>query len=185
MFDFRDYRGPIWPKHLKPEGEGTPYQEDFEPWWQRHSVEFSHLHPLLAEQWIHRHWSGTDFAFLPIETLRWQLASRSGDEILRSVRREIDTRLEPEIDYDQFQGLLGFDKFQTAIELDEGTWKHPIVALSTPSGWRSRRQGDLPKERLMLVEGHLRHRYLNALHAKGIPPKGPHQLFILYSPLVV
>lgn len=183
MFDFRDYHPPIWPDHLKPVGEGTVHKEDFSPWWERHGEELAHLHPQLVEQWVHRHWGGTDFAFLPLETLTWKLLLMDSDEILRTVRREISRELHPEFDYDQLQGLLAFEKSQTAVELDNGTWHLPIVALSTPSGWRARR-GNLPDERLMLVEGHQRHRYLNALHAKGIAPKGPHQVFVISSPLV-
>jgi hypothetical protein len=122
--------------------------------------------------------------FLPLKTLRWKIVEMTGKEVLASVRREISTRLDPEFDYEQFQGMHGFEKTQTAKELDQGSWSLPIVALSTPSGWQTKHR-TLPDERLMLLEGHQRHRYLNALHARGTPPDGPHQVFILSSPLVV
>lgn len=184
MFDFRSHRPSVWPVHLRPKGEGTGHQEAFSPWWERHKEELNHLHPQLAEQWIYRHWGGTEFTFLPIESLKWELVAMAGEEILSSIRREISRCLEPDFDYDQFQGDLGFEKSPTAVELDEGTWPFPIVALSTPSGWRAR-HADLPDERLMLVEGHQRHRYLNALHHKGLAPPGPHDVFIIKSPVVV
>jgi hypothetical protein len=183
MFDFREHRPPVWREDLKPLKEGTMYQEPFETWWARTQSELSHLHPRLAEQWIHRHWGGTEFRFLPLDTLRWELVTMSGEEILTTVQREISKRLDPEFDYEQLHGELGFPKSQTAIELDEGSWHFPIVSLSTPSGWASRCE-DFPDARLMLVEGHQRHRYLNALHALGKPPAGPHEMFVLHSPLV-
>src|SRR5688572_4769232 len=74
-------------EHLKP--VGTIEKEAFAPWWDRHGRELAHLHPQLAEQWIHRHWGDTEFMFLPIDTLRWELAEMEGEEILASVRREI------------------------------------------------------------------------------------------------
>lgn len=183
MFDFRHQPPSVWPEHLRPEGEGTVHKEHFPQWWARHSSELSHLHPQLAEQWIHRHWEGTEFRFLPLDTLTWELVLMDGEDIMRTVRREIARRLDPEFDYEQLHGLLAFEKSQTAIELDDGTWSLPIVALATPSGWIAR-HAELPDERLMLVEGHQRHRYLNALHAKGIAPAGPHQVFIISSPVV-
>lgn len=183
MLDFRRSRPSVWPEHLKPEGEGSIHKESFEPWWARHAPELAHIHPQLAEQWIHRHWGDTEFDFLPLETLAWELVTLSGEEILASVTREVARNLDPEFDYEQFQGMQGFPKAQTAIELDEGSWRLPIVTLSTPSGWLARR-GPLPGERLMLLEGHQRHRYLNALHALAMPPKGPHQMFIVQSPVV-
>jgi hypothetical protein len=183
MFEFRTYRASAWPEHLRPLGEGTVEKETFEAWWARHSAELGHLHPMLVEQWVYRHWDGTDFQFLPLDTLRWDLVVVEGEQILRSVRREIARNLDPDFDYEQLQGLTHFEKSETAIELDAGTWIYPIIALSTPSGWIAR-HAELPDERLMLVEGHQRHRYLNALHAKELAPSGSHQVFIIHSPLV-
>lgn len=105
-----------------------------------------------------------------------------GSEILSSVKRELAQQLDPEFDYESFQGRYGDDKLQTAKALDTGTWDYPIVALSTPSGWRSLK-GEFPSERLMLIEGHQRHRYLNALHYLNKAPNGPHDVFIVSSPM--
>ena len=58
------------------------------------------------------------------------------------------------------------DKHPTARALDLGAWDYPIIVLETPSGIRNRRE-DLPDVRLMLVEGHQRHRYLAARHRLG------------------
>jgi hypothetical protein len=147
-------------------------KEPFTTWWARNEDQVGHLHPQLAEQWVYRHWADTEFSFLPLDSLTWELHEMAGAEILLRIRREIAKRLDPEFDYEQLQGLGGFGKAQTAEELDEGTWAYPIVALSTPTGWVTRDlmhpHGliELPNERLMLLEGHQRHRYLNALHRR-------------------
>lgn len=190
MLDLRTVGRRIWPKHLRPRGEGVG-KEDFGGWWERNLRELRHLHPQLAEQWLYRHWDDTEFAFLPIDTLEWELVELSGDAILTDVRREISKRLDPEFDYEQFQGCHGFPKAHTAIDLDRGTWEYPIVALSTPSGWITRELSHphdwtgLPTARLMLLEGHQRHRYLNALHHRGTPPEGLHRVFVVRSPKVI
>lgn len=191
MLDFRTVGPKVWPLHLRPIGDNTHEKEPFVRWWARNIGQIGHIHPQLAEQWIYRHWYYTNFAFLPLDTLTWELIDMDGEEILTRVRREISKRVDPEWDYNQFQGMHGLGKSQTARDLDRGTWEYPIVALSTPTGWVTRNEKhphdfiQLPDERLMLLEGHQRHRYLNALHWRGTPPKGPHRVFIVKSPMVV
>jgi hypothetical protein len=41
-----------------------------------------------------------------------------------------------------------------------------------------------PQVRYVIVEGHQRHRYLNALHELGMPPAGPHEVIVISSPIV-
>jgi hypothetical protein len=190
MLDLTKVGPRIWPADLQPIGDNSADKEPFSNWWNRNQPTIGHLHPQLAEQWIYRHWDYTEFAFLPLDTLSWELREMEGKEILKDVRREISKQLDPEFDYEQFQGMHGFPKAQTARELDKGTWDYPIVALATPSGWVTRRYEHphdfvaLPDERLMLLEGHQRHRYLNSLHHRGTPPKGPHRVFVVKSPVV-
>ena len=180
----------MWPQHLQPLDDDSFDKEPFADWWKRNHDEVGHLHPLLAEQWVYRHWRHTDFAFLPLESLEWDLLEMTGEEILRKVRREISKQLDPEWDYEQFHGRDGLGKTETARDLDGGTWTYPIVALSTPTGWitlsdeHPHNPVELRDERLMLLEGHQRHRYLNALHHRGTPPPGPHRVFVVRSPMV-
>ena len=88
----------------------------------------------------------------------------SGEEILAGVRREISKRLDPEFDYNQFQGSKCYGRTATGRDLDSGTWEYPIGALFTPSGWVTQSESyphefvELPNEQLMLLEGHQRHR---------------------------
>jgi hypothetical protein len=180
MLDLTFHHDSVWPDDLIPVGEGSIDKEDFETWWTRNKHRLTNLDPLIAEQWVHRHWTHSRFDFLPLETITWDLVEMDGDEILQTVRREYAGPLVPQFDYDVFQGQG--DKLATARALDEGTWDYPIIVLRTPSGMRGY-DGDFPDVRLLLVEGHQRHRYLNALHALGKPPRGPHKVFVISSPV--
>ena len=106
-----------------------------------------------------------------------------GAELLASVHRAYGGDLHPRFDYETFQRRGGNDRHQTALALDSGTWDYPMVVLSTPNGVKNFEQ-ILPEVRLVVVEGHQRHRYLNAIHSLGIPPVGPHEVLILTSPVV-
>lgn len=53
-----------------------------------------------------------------------------------------------------------------------------MVLLSTPFGVIDGGEA-LPDVLFVIVEGHQRHRYLNALHALGRAPAGPHETIIL------
>lgn len=171
-----------WPERLNPWRGDANEQEPFPEWWERNRQDLHHLPAELCEQWIHRHWEYSPFAFLPLDTLTWEPRTFDGEELLASIHRACGGDLHPQFDYDTFQRRGGDDRHATAIALDSGTWDYPMVLLSTPNGIRSFRR-ELPAVRLVLVEGHQRHRYLNALHALGKPPCGPHQVYVLRSPL--
>lgn len=173
----------VWAEHLKPRGEGTLEKETFDRWWSRNGVELAHLPAVLCEQWIYRHWTHSPFTFLPLETLVWRQESVSGEELLGSVHRAFGGEPNPQFDYETFQRRGGADRHRTAVALDSGSWDHPMVLLSTPNGIVDV-DSTHTAVRLVIVEGHQRHRYLNALHALGRPPAGPHEVIILRSPEV-
>lgn len=190
MFDLSRDHDAVWPKCLKPMGEGEGNKETFSDWWGRHERELGHLHPHLCEQWVYRHWLHSDYAFLPLETLTWELISMEGDDILKTVHRNTGGDLDPDWDFCTFTVQPDGWQPATGLALDRGTWDYPLVCLSTPSGiWTldpdaPDHRRPLPDVRLVIVEGHQRHRYLNALHARSIPPQGPHKVFIISSPLI-
>lgn len=107
----------------------------------------------------------------------------SGPDLLASVHRAWGEELDPEFDYDTFQRRGGTDRHATALALDAGTWDYPMVLLSTPFGVIDG-GNPLPDVRLVIVEGHQRHRYLNALHALGRAPAGPHETIVLTTPII-
>jgi hypothetical protein len=183
MFDFTGQRPHVWPKHLRRLGTDEAPEESFDAWWAQHHDELAHLDPQIAEQWIYRHFDKTEFSCLPLDTLSWERRALSADDIVTHVRRELGRRLDPEWDYEQMRGLTGFPVSPVVTEFEAtGSWTFPIVALSVPAGWHANRR-EYPDARLMLVEGHSRQRYLNAAHAQGVAPPGPHEVFVLHSPL--
>ena len=178
-----DQRGDCcWPKELKPIGEGSFDKESFSDWWKRKRSRLPNLPADLCEQWIHRHWTNSPFTFLPLDSLAVKRQRWEGEFLLKSVYRAFGGELAVEFDYDTFQRSGGDNRHQTAKALDSGTWDYPMVLLSTPAGtidWKT----PLPDVRFVIVEGHQRHRYLNALHGLGKAPLGPHEVLILSSPI--
>lgn len=63
-----------------------------------------------------------------------------------------------------------------------GTWDYPIVVLETPNGFRDY-GGAKPLAKYLLIEGHQRLRYLNALVAREETEhlQSDHCLFLLNS----
>lgn len=172
-----------WPDRLRPIGEGSFHSETFADWWTRNRAELGHLPPDLCEQWIYRHWTQSPFAFLPLDTLECERRIYPGEKLLASIYRAFAGTLHPQFDYDTFQRNGGDHRHATALALDSGTWDYPMVLLSTPYGVSN--LGKLHRDvRLVIIEGHQRHRYLNALHALEMPPEGPHEVLVVSSPLV-
>lgn len=169
-----------WPKIFRPCGESTLDKEPFDIWWNRNRRLLSHLPADLCEQWVYRHWAHSPFGFLPLDTLQWKREKWEGAALLSKVYRAWGGDLSPQFDYDTFQRQGGDDRHQTAIALDAGTWDYPMVVLSTPYGVRNSGKEHLGV-RFVIVEGHQRHRYLNALHFLGRPPTGPHEVIILHT----
>jgi len=170
-----------WPETLRPIGESTHAKEPFNDWWDRNRHVLAHLPQDLTEQWIYRHWTYSPFSFLPLDNLEWERRSWCSADLLASVHRAWGGELHPEFDYEAFQRRGGTDRPATALALDAGTWDYPMVLLSTPFGVIDGGT-PLPDVRLVIVEGHQRHRYLNALHALRRAPVGPHDTIILTTP---
>lgn len=184
MFAIGPERPPAWPERLKPVGEGGFDKEPFEAWWERHRRELDHLPTELCEQWIYRHWKGSPFAFLPLDTLVCKAQLLPGSSIIKNVHREYGVQLDPGRDRNVFEaGPLGVPLPTAQAFMDRDTWDYPIVVLRTPSGFEG--HASASKDiRWVLVEGHQRHRYLNALSFFGAAPEGPHRVLVISSPMV-
>ena len=61
-----------WDSALKPIGEFWN-REAFDLWRDRCQVQVGHLHRMIAEQWIYKHWGESPYRHLPLEQLRWCL----------------------------------------------------------------------------------------------------------------
>jgi hypothetical protein len=181
-FDLDHVPPTVWPDALRPIGEATHAKEPFQAWWARNQEILAHLPKDLCEQWVYHHWTHSPFSFLPLDGLTWERRLWNGDTLLAVIHRAWGGELHPQFDFDTFQRRGGADRHPTAVALDHGTWDYPMVLLSAPCGVID--GGELlPDVRLVIVEGHQRHRYLNALHVLGRAPPGPHETIILSTPL--
>ena len=163
-FDATGFAPSAWPNSLKPIGAGTVQCESFATWWERHKTTLAHLHPMIAEQWIYKHWIWSPYRNVPLDHLVWQQelwrTRRILDEVF--VRPQFG-KLKPAFDYDVFHGKF----FEPGRTMDRtGTWNYPIVVLLTPNGVKTTRRL-FAQVRYCLIEGHQRVRYLNALSARG------------------
>lgn len=181
MLELRNRNEEAWPEELRPIGDGDIEMEAFAPWWERHRPRLVHLHPLIAEQWIYRHFRGTRFRFLPLDDLVWRQEEWTTDAFLGAVHLEFGEPDEPWRDYEIFQrGGWNGTPLLTAQGWRNGSWDVPPVVLETPDGVRSY-DDPLPDVRYLVIEGSKRFRYLRALNDQG-EPTGPHEVFVLSSP---
>src|SRR5258706_13909487 len=122
MLEFSWDRECVWDEALKPIGEGEFDKEPFADWWERNQGKLPNLHPLIAEQWIYRHWSRSYVSFLRLELLTWRVEAWPSAQILRDVHLEFGGPLNPNHHYRVFNGGHGFGPNQTARDLNAGTW---------------------------------------------------------------
>jgi hypothetical protein len=103
----------------------------------------NNLHPMIAEQWIYRHWKHSPYCYLPIERLRWRQEEWDVATV-RNVFVRPDFGFDnPEQDFAIFH-TKQFEKAEPHKSLNLiGTWNYPIVVMHTPDGI-------LPKEKSRL-----------------------------------
>lgn len=185
MFDLRDWPEEIWDDSLKPKGYGGHYYEleKYDEWKERTAALLAHLHPEICEQWIYRHWTYSPLNFIPLDSLSWTEESWEPEYFIEHVQTyRGNTPLNPEDDYKTFAEPETGEKLDTAIALDAGHWDYAPVVLRTPDGFIDT-IGEVVKAKYLLVEGHQRRQYLNALLYRGT--KLPSQrVFVLDSPIV-
>jgi hypothetical protein len=128
---------------------------------------------------VFRHWTHSRFDFLDLSEVTWALEQWSTERIIRDVYRVFGGELEPVFDYEVFRAKPNHTH-PTAKALDQGTWDYPIIVLATPDGIKDSARL-LPDVRAVLVEGHQRQRYFNALYHRN-EISGDHAVFILTSP---
>jgi hypothetical protein len=139
---------------------------------------------MLCEQWIYKYWCRAQFSFLPLETLTCEDIEMTASEILEQVHREFGVTPTPDHDRNLFENRKLFGGLHPTAQAfaDLNTWDYPIVLLKTPHGIKSYNV-EQPHTRLVLVEGHQRHRYLYALNHFDDAPPGPHKVYVLSSPI--
>jgi hypothetical protein len=180
-FDTSGHSESVWDESLEPLGNETFQKEPFASWWGRNRPKLAHLSPIIAEQWIYKHWTRSPYKHLPIERLSWRQEMWETDRILQKVfRRWPSEPLQPEFDYNVFHGK----GHEPGLTMDKtGTWNYPVVILETPDGVRTSSRV-LPAVRYCLIEGHQRVRYLNALKVRN-ECAAEHAVFILSQQVMV
>lgn len=185
MFDLAPQRQCAWSEQLRAKGHDTSNKESFEDWRNRNSERLFGLPDLLCEQWIYRYWCRAQFSFLALDTLTCEETRMSTTEILDQIHREYGVTPDPARDIHVFENRIhesGLHPTARAFA-NLNTWDYPIVVLRTPHGIKNRRMEN-DQIKLVLVEGHQRHRYLMALSHAQRAPEGPHSVYILESPIV-
>lgn len=86
--------------------------------------------------------------------------------------------MDPEHDYKVFSGSpASGGPLRTAAAMNRGNWDYAPIVLATPGGFLCAIGEHIEKE-FLLIEGHKRHRYLNALEFMG-KRLGPQRIFVL------
>ena len=165
--------GLAWPDDLRPLRYETSDPEPAEAWYERNRGHVGHLHPLIASQWIHRHWHYSPYCSLPLLGLSWTLEEWTSERLLavHCPRCMFDAAHDYQV-FNTFPGNPTAEPMNKA-----GTWDIPVVLLHTPEGLIDA-QGPEANARHLLVEGHLRMRYLNALVRRG-DAASAHRVFVL------
>ncbi|MEQ9506203.1 MAG: hypothetical protein RLO80_08010 [Hyphomonas sp.] len=166
-----------WPDAWRPVGEGEFEKEEFDTWWMRNSNALANLDPLVAEQWIYRHWKGSPLRFLDVPQAHCRSEIFSTERFLSEVHLEWGRPANPEHDAHVFSLDNPRGYHAPAQNWLNGTWTIPTVVLSTPNGVVGY-DGEDGECRFLLIEGSKRYRYLNALRWQGIDT-GPHNVFVL------
>lgn len=152
----------VWPSTLRPRPGARPYErEPFAVWWARVRSEIPDVPEGVAEQWVHRHFDGSPYAFLPIEQLRFEQQSWSLEQ-LAAVTFGACWSWNPtdvaRLDRERATPLA-------TMMLETGTWPAPILVLDNPDGLLD--DTGVRMGRWHLVEGHRRLTYLRCLASRG------------------
>lgn len=184
MLDLNDVPDCEWDPNLTPQGYGGLKVESYADWEERIGHNISNLHPEIREQWVHRHWTQSRMAFLPLETLTWREERWAPEKFLSEVKTwRGNEALDPEHDYNAFARPEMGGKHPTAVALDQGEWDYAPPVLCTPNGFIDT-LGTVIDANYLLVEGHCRRRYLNALIERGQALEDQ-RVFVMESPMVV
>jgi hypothetical protein len=168
-----------WDPWLSPFGGGNFHEESFDTWWSRCRHQLNGLHPMIAEQWIYRHWNQSPFRDLPLAQLAWRQESWRVEDIFNDVfvrpcyiRDFADLDLEGDFKQNHRKTCEPFKSLNTT-----GTWDFPIVVIHTPDGVRANFK-HLPEVRFCLIEGHRRFRFLIAWEGRAFTADR-HAVFVL------
>lgn len=162
------YAANVWPQNLRPHGDERNWNVDepFQDWWARCRSRLGHLHPELCEQWIHGHWYDSPHRYLDLDHIGWERVLWDARTFLDRVASGTDDLLDPSNDFAANYRPGSGEPSQTARALNAGCWDFAPVIMPTPNGFVNHDRQPVQRPYL-LIEGHNRRRYLNALVHRG------------------
>lgn len=170
----------VWGEDLKPNGHETWNKEEFSIYWERNKFLFFDLPPELIEQWVFRYFDSHPHCYIPLSDIKCTKVKIEPREFMDNVRSATDNILNPDWDYEVFHNNP--KGHPTSNALDQGSWDYPPVLLSVPDGFTDG-YDSWPEAKYLLIEGHQRRRYLNALlHRNKALQK--QEVYIIESPVV-
>ena len=160
----------VWPSELERlENDDDAWDpETFDAWRERTKGLTGTLPDEVCEQWIYRHSGHSPMQFLELHRLSCNEVTWSPEHFLAQVGTIYgNDSMDPVHDLDVYSRRgLGGAKHATAKALDEGAWDYAPVVLHVPGGYICPAGQHIQRDYL-LIEGHSRHRYLNALIHDG------------------
>jgi hypothetical protein len=174
MIDLRGHQKRKWPDELRPRGEGTWEKEAFGPWWERNKDRLPGIHPLVAEQWIHRHWENSPYCHLDQDRITCRLETWPTERLLAEVVRP-DPADDINLNHD-WMLYRDRDLEPAATVRTTGTWNIPIVIIEALHG--ALRFDGVDSRRFYLIEGHQRMRCLAAFQHYATCAT-EHEVFVL------
>lgn len=163
-------RKSVWPKELErlENGRDAWGVEPFDIWRERTRGLTGDLPDEVCEQWVYRHFSHSPMAFLELHCLSCEEVIWSPEQFLARVGTIYGSEpMDPVHDLAVYSGKgTGRGKLPTAKALDAGAWDYAPIVLYTPGGFICPKGEHIRKDYL-LIEGHSRYRYLNALIHDG------------------
>ena len=160
----------MWPYRIRPHIGENHDMEPFAEWFARVRQHIPNIPENVAEHWIHEHWGGSPYEFLPLQDLRfvrqcWPLSR------LRDVQFGIAWRENP-IDYTS-QSMP--DNPLAQLMSESGTWPEPIIVLDNANDIK---RGTTRMGRWHLLEGHRRLDLLRRLEVKGLAAQ-EHEVWVV------
>lgn len=167
IIDMRDL--PSWPAEMSSESNFEHNEKKFEEWWATNGLKLAHLGPIVAEQWVFRHFNDTLYAGLPLDRLRVQTERMSTNTLLTDVYVDGWEDKFPEYDWETFyEPAHGHSAPREPGRLMQtsGTPRTPILLLHTPDGFVLP-DGSRHDRPYCLIEGHTRWRCIRGLNTQG------------------
>lgn len=160
---------PEWASEMRSPSTFEHDIERFEEWWTNHRAYLEHLGPIVAEQWIYRHFDRSEYFGLPLEYLRVQLERMATNTLLTDVYVAGWENEPAEYDWQNFYEPAHGNPVPREpglLMLASGTPRTPILLLHTPEGFvlPNGCEHDRP---YCLIEGHTRWRCIRGLNTCG------------------